>query len=53
VKTVSSKVSISYSDFIDAIYSGNGNAILIDESLASEISFIYCNFTNLKGNSNS
>jgi hypothetical protein len=53
IKTISSKVSISYSDFIDSLFTDNGNAILIDESLASEISFTWCNFTNLKGNTNS
>ncbi|KAA6383974.1 MAG: hypothetical protein EZS28_020500, partial [Streblomastix strix] len=53
VKTVSSKVSISYSDFIDTIFTDNGNAILIDEQQASEISLIWCNFTNIKSDSKS
>ncbi|KAA6376666.1 MAG: hypothetical protein EZS28_027806, partial [Streblomastix strix] len=51
IKTVSSKVSISYTDFIDSTFSGQGNAMIINEQQASEISFIWCNFTNLRTNS--
>ncbi|KAA6395333.1 MAG: hypothetical protein EZS28_009141 [Streblomastix strix] len=37
IKTVSSKISISYSDFTDAIFTNNGKAITIDEYQAFQI----------------
>ncbi|KAA6362228.1 MAG: hypothetical protein EZS28_042245, partial [Streblomastix strix] len=51
IKTVSSKISISYTDFVDSTFTGSGNAITINEQQASEISLIWCNFTNLRTNS--
>ncbi|KAA6377368.1 MAG: hypothetical protein EZS28_027105, partial [Streblomastix strix] len=51
IKTVSSKISISYTDFIDSTFSGLGNAVKIDDQQASEISLIWCNFTKLGTNS--
>ncbi|KAA6372813.1 MAG: hypothetical protein EZS28_031661 [Streblomastix strix] len=51
IKTVSSKVSISYTDFADSIFTRKGNAITINEQQASELSLIWCNFTNLRTNS--
>ncbi|KAA6393502.1 MAG: hypothetical protein EZS28_010974 [Streblomastix strix] len=51
IKTFSSKVSISCTDFIDSTFSGQGNAVTINEKQASEINLIWCNFTNLRTNS--
>ncbi|KAA6398217.1 MAG: hypothetical protein EZS28_006254 [Streblomastix strix] len=51
IKIVSSKISISYTDFIDSTFTGKGNAITINEQQASEISLIWCNFANLRTNS--
>ncbi|KAA6377951.1 MAG: hypothetical protein EZS28_026522 [Streblomastix strix] len=51
IKTVSSKISISYADFVDSTFTESGNAVTINEQQASEISLIWCNFTNLRTNS--
>ncbi|KAA6402397.1 MAG: hypothetical protein EZS28_002074, partial [Streblomastix strix] len=48
IKTISQKINITYTDFIDSTFTGSGNSIMIDEQQASEISFIWCNFTNLR-----
>ncbi|KAA6353416.1 MAG: hypothetical protein EZS28_051057, partial [Streblomastix strix] len=36
IKTISQKINITYTDFIDSTFTGSGNSIMIDEQQASE-----------------
>ncbi|KAA6379953.1 MAG: hypothetical protein EZS28_024520, partial [Streblomastix strix] len=52
IRSISSKINISHTDFTDASFACGGNAIKIDEQLPSEITLLKCNFIGLRGINN-